>query len=389
MNSNGNAPKRVSVKKKKPLTQKAALWLLQKIEGKDAKKTPSKHAVRTVNVPKRVPQNSAVKKNVDSQNLKKRPAPAKAAAGPAVKKTVKPAAKRTVVRPIKGKQSFRNIAIMYIRKLLGMKKKLYIGAGVAVFLLIMLILSRTVLFKINNIVVVNPSDVSYTSEQISMETGIVSGTQNLFSCDLEKVEKNIEQRLPFIGDAVVERDFPSSLKVTVTPTTVSAAIVHGAGYLLIDDNGKMLEYTQITPDGVPTLRTAIEISPDVGHYLGDEARLDKDANENPEKNMIELFSSVKDAAESAGLLDGITTVDIRDARAITLTYENRLTLHLGNESMLETKLKTGAKIIAAETDSTRNRTGAINLEKVGTGYAIDTVEDVTEFAEETTNESRN
>ena len=364
MNSNGNAPKKAGVKKKRPLKQRVALWLIEKIDGKGAKnkKAQPKHVVNTKRPPAVRQQNPGATRTADKTQTQKKINTRIAILKPVKKPVRKVTVKKASAKKPTGNISLKKVVQMYLRKLLKMKKKLYIGAGVAVVLLIMLILSRTVLFKIDNIVVQNPSDVSYTSEQISMETGIVSGTQNLFSCDLKKVEKNIEQRLPYIGDAVVERDFPSSLKVTVTPTSVSAAIVHGAGYILIDENGKMLEYTQAAPDAVPTLRTSVEISPDIGYYLGDTQRLEKGQETNDEAEMIRLYSEVREAAEKAGLIDGITLVDIRDARAITMMYENRLTLHLGNESMLETKLKTGA----------------INLEKVGTAYAIDTVEDVTE-----------
>ena len=384
MNSNGNAPRRANTKKKKTVVQKAALMILKVAEGKDKKAVP-KHSVNTQRTP--APAQRPVQKRAEQKKPAQRiPVQQRPVQQRPVQQRSNQARANNQTRPAVNN---RKVLIkLVVRQLPKMKKQLYIGSAVVAVLLIMLILSRTVLFKIDNIVVTNPSEVSYTTEQISTETGIVSGTQNLFSCDLEKIEKNIEQRLPYIGEAYVEKDFPSSLKITVISTSVSAALVHGAGYILIDENGKMLEYTQMTPEAVPTLRTSVEITPEIGHYIGDKSKLEKGQETNAETEMIRLFGDIRKAAEAAGLLDGITLIDIRDERALTLMYENRLTLHLGNESRLETKLQTGAGAIAAESDSQKTRTGAIDLSIVGSAFVMDTFEEVTQ-TEETTEPEEN
>ncbi len=384
MNSNGNAPRRANTKKKKTVVQKAALMILKAAEGKDKKAVP-KHSVNTQRMPAQA-QRPVQKRAEQKKTAQRRPVQQRPVQQRPVQQRPNQARANNQKRPAVNN---RKVLIrLVVRQLPKMKKQLYIGSAVVAVLLIMLILSRTVLFKIDNIVVTNPSEVSYTTEQISTETGIVSGTQNLFSCDLEKIEKNIEQRLPYIGEAYVEKDFPSSLKITVISTSVSAALVHGAGYILIDENGKMLEYTQMTPEAVPTLRTSVEITPEIGHYIGDKSKLEKGQETNAETEMIRLFGDIRKAAEAAGLLDGITLIDIRDERALTLMYENRLTLHLGNESRLETKLQTGAGAIAAESDSQKTRTGAIDLSIVGSAFVMDTFEEVTQ-TEETTEPEEN
>ncbi len=403
MESQGRAPKkRVSVKRKRPLRQRAALWLLDKMDGKK----PDVHIVKGGNSPKKgekqqnvrtahpkkcrtekvkaQPQRQANSTSAKAHNVQRENNAQPARRTSAKKVTVKKAGLKAKFQSV-----LRTLLSIDLKRYPGVKKRLYILAGVTVVFFVMLILSRTVLFKIENINIINPGDVSYTSEQMKAETGILPGVQNLFRCDVEKVERNIEQRLPYIGDAVVEKDFPSSIKVTVTPTSASAAIVHEGGYLLIDGNGKMLELTQIAPETVPVVRTSVELKAEIGHYLGDETKLKDKIDEDDEEGikeqnritleigMMKLIGDIRSAAEKSGLYDGITLIDIRDIRAITLMYEKRLTLRLGNESQLDDKLSTGAKIIARESDSERVRTGAINLENPGTGYSIDTYEEFT------------
>ena len=275
-------------------------------------------------------------------------------------------------KPLTPEQRARRAA--YMRRVKKRKRIIRIAIAVIAALLVALILSRTVLFKIQSIEVTNPKDANYTVEQIVTASGVTFGAQNLFTCDLKKTGKNIEQYLPYIGSAQVERDFPNALQVTIKPTKASAAIALGAGYLLIDKDGKMLENAETAPETIPVLRCKTEFVQTLGQYIGVPASGRKADDETKKAaQMIALYKKVYAALNEAKITD-VTLIDIRDTRAITLMYQNRLTLHLGSEDLLEQKLKTAAKTIAAESDASRTRTGAIDLTNVPYAYARDTYE---------------
>lgn len=364
MKKTGRAPK-----KKPPLKQRAAAALVRTLEKGEQKKQTKQQDRKPVQkkTPARKPAPS------------KRPAPARrpAQTGNASAQTVR---RRP---PMTAEQKRRRAA--YLRRLRMRKRAIRIGAAAVALLIVLLILSRTVLFKINNIEITNPEDADYTASQIVTESGIVYGTQNLFSCDIDKVAKNIETRLPYIGKAQVERDFPSSLRVTVTPTKASAAIAFGTGYLLIDAEGKMLEKVETAPENIAVLRCKTEFELNLGQYIGVSPNGKKpDAATKAAAEMISLYKKVNAAAQQAQIQE-ITLIDIRDARAITLMYQNRLTLHLGTQDSLEQKLKTAAKTIAAESDASRTRTGAIDLTSIPYVFSRDTYG--SEDGEETTDVS--
>lgn len=364
MKKTGRAPK-----KKPPLKQRAAAALVRTLE-KGEQKKQTKQQDR-----KPVQKKTPARKSAPS----KRPAPARrpAQTGNASAQTVR---RRP---PMTAEQKRRRAA--YLRRLRMRKRAIRIGAAAVALLIVLLILSRTVLFKINNIEITNPEDADYTASQIVTESGIVYGTQNLFSCDIDKVAKNIETRLPYIGKAQVERDFPSSLRVTVTPTKASAAIAFGTGYLLIDAEGKMLEKVETAPENIAVLRCKTEFELNLGQYIGVSPNGKKpDDATKAAAEMISLYKKVNAAAQQAQIQE-ITLIDIRDARAITLMYQNRLTLHLGTQDSLEQKLKTAAKTIAAESDASRTRTGAIDLTSIPYVFSRDTYG--SEDGEETTDVS--
>ncbi len=364
MKKTGRAPK-----KKPPLKQRAAAALVRTLEKGEQKKQT-----------KQQDRKPAQKKTPACKPApSKRPAPARrpAQTGNASAQTVR---RRP---PMTAEQKRRRAA--YLRRLRMRKRAIRIGAAAVALLIVLLILSRTVLFKINNIEITNPEDADYTASQIVTESGIVYGTQNLFSCDIDKVAKNIETRLPYIGKAQVERDFPSSLRVTVTPTKASAAIAFGTGYLLIDAEGKMLEKVETAPENIAVLRCKTEFELNLGQYIGVSPNGKKpDDATKAAAEMISLYKKVNAAAQQAQIQE-ITLIDIRDARAITLMYQNRLTLHLGTQDSLEQKLKTAAKTIAAESDASRTRTGAIDLTSIPYVFSRDTYG--SEDGEETTDVS--
>ena len=368
MNEKGRAPK----KRKLPLKKRVAIALVQTLEENEKKKQaakqrkqqkrsaqPKKPAGRKPAQQRPAGQRRPVSQQRPAQS--RRPAPARGSQAP-------------VRRSAPMTDAQRRRRVLFVRIFRKYKRLIRITAAVIAVLLVALILSRTVLFKIQNIEITNPAEADYTTAQIVSKSGIVYGTRNLFSCDLEKVAKNIEQGLPYIGKAEVERDFPSSLRVTVTPTRASAAIAYGTGYLLIDSKGKMLESVETAPDGIPVLRCKTEFEIDLGQYIGvpTNGRKANDATKAAAE-MISLYKKVNAAAEAAQIQD-ITLIDIRDVRAITLMYQNRLTLHLGTQDRLEQKLKSAAKTIAAESDASRTRTGAIDLTNIPYVFSRDTYE---------------
>ena len=345
MEENRPAPK----KRKMPLKQRAAIAIVRMVDKQEQKKA----------------------QKTDRPQQGKAAASSRAPANAPRRQSGQAPAQQ---RPRTAAEAQRAKRAAYLRRQNRRRKNIRIAIAALAALIVLLILSRTVLFKIQNIEVTNPKDANYTSEQIVSKSGVVYGTKNLFSCDLEKVARNIEQGLPYIGKAEVKRDFPNSLQVTVTPTRAAAAMAYGTGYLLIDADGKMLETLETAPDGIPVLRCETEFELNLGQYIGvSTAGRKPDDKTKAAASMIELFKEINDAIKNAQLTE-ITLIDIRDERAITLMYQNRLTLHLGGPDQLEQKLLTGAKIIAVESDSSQSRIGAIDLTMLPKGYSRDTFE---------------
>ncbi|MBQ7543063.1 MAG: FtsQ-type POTRA domain-containing protein [Clostridia bacterium] len=349
--------RRAPQKRKIPLKQRIAIAIVQTVEERENSKRQKAQPKTQPQSGRRPAPTGRTQQRAPQQRPQTRPQNAPQTGG----------SRRAPLTPEQ-----RRRRAQQVRRVRRRRQAIRIAAAVILSLFVFLILSRTVLFKIRDIEVTNPADANYTKDQIVTASGVTFGAQNLFTCDLKKTAKNIEQYLPYIGKAQVQRDFPKTLRVTVTPTKASAAIALGTSYLLIDADGKMLENTSTAPDSVPVLRCKTEFEPTLGQYIGVPASGKKaDEKMKAAASMIELYKKIYAALEEAQI-DDITFIDIRDVRAITLMYQNRLTLHLGDEEKLEQKLKSAAKTIAVESDASKARTGAIDLTTIPWIYSHDT-----------------
>lgn len=246
------------------------------------------------------------------------------------------------------------------------KKRIIRFSAVSAALLIFLILSLTVLFKIENIIVVPAAGIVYDESQIKNACGIEYGVVNLFRCKLSDVEERLEKTLPYIGAAEVRRSFPSSLKVTAEPTVAAAAVDCGNGYLLTDKDGKMLQFTQSQPKAIAVLKSSGEFTIKTGEYIKFS-----DTSEGQTDDELLLYKEIIGAIKNTKIAD-ITLIDIRDKQSVKLMYQNRLTLYLGTGTMIETKLKTAVKTLSVEDDGSKTKTGSIDLSTIGVAFVNDT-----------------
>ena len=250
-------------------------------------------------------------------------------------------------------------------------------SALAVACLVFLILSLTVFFRIDNIIVESGKGLVYDESQIKSACGITYGSVNLFTCDVSEIENKLEKSLPYIGQATVTRSFPSSLKVTASPTVAAAAINCGTNYLLIDKEGKMLQLTQSQPKSIVVLRCSANFTITPGEYIAFA-----DTSEGQTDKVLEFYKEIIAAMKKTKIPD-ITLIDIRDTQSIKLMYQNRLTLYLGTDTMLETKLSTAVKTLSVEDDGSKTKTGTIDLSTIGVAFVNDT-EPTTESTTEAT-----
>ncbi len=225
----------------------------------------------------------------------------------------------------------------------------YIAIGVAVTA-VMVVLSLTVFFKIDEIQIVG--DSPYTDEQIIASSGI-SIDENIIMCDAKGVSDKLAKALPYIGSAEVERSLNGKVTITVKVTPGRYSFINGEAAVVINADGKVL--------GQVPAAEAVKYT--VVQGLGIANAVPGETVTVNDTGAYELLKSVGAQLDAAGI-NKITSVDISNVYDISVVYDGRLTLIIGSTGSMDRKLALAAKVIERENEIDPMQYGRIDLGSV-------------------------
>lgn len=233
--------------------------------------------------------------------------------------------------------------------------------------LILFILSRTVLFRINEYKV---SGVSrYTIEQI-LSAGDLSTGKNMFSLNIDKTEEKIKKALIYVENINIRRKLPDTLIVEVEEAIPYACCEYeGTRYAVISRNGRYLETEQQSPR--EELLTVIgmdlqEVS------LGADF---KSSDANKETILMDLISSIDEICPGK-----IKYIDITDRTDIVMGYDGRIDIEFGSSLDYKYKLRYITAIIEDRLEP--DATGRIIYHSAAAGASFVTEEGLEELEQE-------
>lgn len=202
----------------------------------------------------------------------------------------------------------------------------------AILLLIILLIGGLIyfvlspVFNVKAIDVVNNSKIS--SEQI-ISMSEISLNANMFKFSKKEVKEKISSN-PYIEDVNISRNiFSNKVKIDVKERTATLMLEYGNSYVYINNQGYILEISPIKIDS-PIIKGYVTHLEDV--KPGN--RLSKDDLER-----LEVVLKIIETAQSAGLENLITTIDIKNKKEFVMVLESEdKTVYLGNCTDLSTQM---------------------------------------------------
>ncbi len=233
------------------------------------------------------------------------------------------------------------------------------------------VLSTTVLFNIGQINVVG--ETQYSADDVIALSGAETG-QNLITLDAAAMERKLIKQLPYVDSVKVNKKLPSTLEIELVPAEPAANVKKNNMYYLVSKNGRIMDTTLTKPD--PKYITVLGFDPEYASE-GDSLTVTDEGNRNMLAKLLKcvktfsghddsgdnssagkydtMFSLIADC-EAAGIKDKIKEIDISNIYRITLNYDDRLTLDIGEYSEAEFKLTVAKKLIdSGEFDGERGR----------------------------------
>ncbi len=189
---------------------------------------------------------------------------------------------------------------------------LFIAAG-AIYLCLSL------LFNVEKITIIG--NTIYDESELIKTSGIGKG-DNLFKIDTEYAENKLYSVYNYIEAAEVKRSFPNGVKIIITEAIPFAAVEEADGYTLISTGGKVLERSlDEVPYGKITVRGFSTVT-----------------NTEEDAKRIKLLQNIMDVMQKFDMKK-YNLIDLTDTLEITMIYNDRVRVEIGNELELEYKLQ--------------------------------------------------
>lgn len=229
-------------------------------------------------------------------------------------------------------------------------KRLLIMGGIVVAV----VLSMVIFFRVRTIEVVGNS--YYAPEEIVQAAGVAEG-DNLLTVSRGGAAGNIMAQLPYIESVRVTRKLPNTLVLTVSEFDATYAVTDTAGdCYLITANGKATE--KIEPREAKShiqIEAPVIETPTIGEIVTIPAA---EGEELAVQGQFDALIGVLQEIENADLAKQIVSVSIPSSYRITLNYEDRFEVNLGNAEKLSNKLEFLKVVVAEQKDYA---TGTIDL----------------------------
>lgn len=212
---------------------------------------------------------------------------------------------------------------------------LYYGTVAFFVLVIFAVLSLTVFFKVENIIVYGSS--VYAAEEIA-EASDIRGGENMLRKNMGKAEKRVVSELIYVEEAEIKRKLPSSVEIWVSPCAETACMQYEDGYLVISGMGKVLRICENPPENIPVFYGA---NPCEETEIGAKFASD-------DENRTEAIYELLKRTQENDFVSRITSFDVADRVNISCVYEDRIDIELGVISEIDYKFRLAEEIISSK-----------------------------------------
>ena len=218
---------------------------------------------------------------------------------------------------------------------------------------ILAVLSTTVLFNLSKYRITG--NTVYSEQQVIDATGVSVG-DNLILMDVGAVRQRLIDKLPYVDKVEVSRNiFTCALDIKLNPATAVANVSKNDVYYLVSENGRIMDAELKKPDKNCVVVTGFDpeyaVSGDFLSVTDEESRnmLSKllravktydeidDENEYEAQQKYDSVFALIDLCKTLGISSHIKTIDVTSIYTIKLSYDDKLTLELGD--MTDAKLK--------------------------------------------------
>ena len=180
-------------------------------------------------------------------------------------------------------------------------------------------LCLTMLFNVDRVKI--EGNTLYEEMDLIKTSGIEKG-ENLFEVDTAYAEDKLYSVYSYIEEVEVKRSFPNSVTIKIVEAVPFSVVEEADGYTLVSTGGKVLERgLEEVPHGMLSVRGISTVT-------------NSEDNAKRKDLMMRIIGTMQELK-----MEDYVFLDLTDTLEITMIYDNRVRVKLGNELELEYKLQ--------------------------------------------------
>ena len=206
-----------------------------------------------------------------------------------------------------------------------------------------------IFFKVDKITI--KGDKVYADNEVILQSGIETG-DSLVLMKEEKINEMLTKKLPYIDKITLDKKLPDSVTITVTATREIVAFQNGAGFVLVDANGKILDdNASILRDNVAIVN-GITFNPKT-IVEGEKIKL---SDVETTESFLALLTAIKESK-----LQYLTEVTVNEKGDWELRYDDRITVKVAPSDEIGISLKRVFEILTKEDERNPYAEGVLDL----------------------------
>lgn len=233
------------------------------------------------------------------------------------------------------------------------QRVLFCAIVLAVVALVALVLVRT-LCKVGTLTL-DPTAL-YDPQQILEVSGIRAG-DNLFGFSSADVQQRLQNAFPYLRRIRIQRTLPGQVHLSFQEELGSVCVKLGQDYYPLDSQQIVLKQCGSAQDGGSHRITVV--SDRIRRCVVGEKIQYSDTT------LFDMVDAICRAVEDNGVLEKIDTIDLTDKFDVTMDYDGRFTVFLGNTENLKYKIAMVMKVVE---ELYQDDTGEIDVRQTSTAY---------------------
>ncbi len=209
------------------------------------------------------------------------------------------------------------------------------------------VLVLALFFKIDTITI--KGDKVYADKEVILQSGIEAG-DSLIRVNESKINEILTKKMPYIGEVTVEKKLPDTLIINVSATREILAFQSGAGFVLVDADGKVLS------ENASMLRDNVAVVSGMKLKKATAGEIISLSDEKSTEKLLQLLTAVKNSE-----IELLTDVSLAKDGTWILRYDDRITVKLPAGEGLETELKKAVEILNTENERNPYTEGVLDL----------------------------